>query len=187
MFYDEQGEHVRTKKEILGENGEDRKGCKIIKKGEIYECSLFTAKNKLFKQDEFVDEVKHFYTELINTLVKDDKEKLDFFDENGLYLATKKIGKNNPKAEQIQTDNEYHMCWNCEVDRAIVNGVAETEIQQIKKKYISERIRESIDVLGNRPERFGTIFMSAVAVLAMLVSKVMQKAKELSAKLFGTE
>ncbi len=99
MFYDEQGEHVRTKKEILGENGEDRKGCKIIKKGEIYECSLFTAKNKLFKQDEFVDEVKHFYTELINTLVKDDKEKLDFFDENGLYLAPKKIGKNNPKAE----------------------------------------------------------------------------------------
>ncbi len=79
------------------------------------------------------------------------------------------------------------MCWNCEVDRAIVNGVAETEIQQIKEKYISERIRESIDVLGNRPERFGTIFMSAVAVLAMLVSKVIQKAKELSAKLFGTE
>lgn len=97
----------------------------------MYESKLFTAKNKLFKQDNFVDEVKHVYTELINTLIKDDKEKLHVFDENGLYLATKKIGKNNPKAEQIQTDNEYRVRWNREVDRA--SGVAETEIQQIKK------------------------------------------------------
>ena len=187
MFYDEQGKHVRTKKEILDENGDVRKGCKIVKKGEVYERNLFTAKNKLFKQDNFVDEVKHFYTDLINTLVKDDKEKLHVFDENGLYLATKKIGKNNPKAEQIQTDNEYRMRWNREVDRAIISGVAETEIQQIKKEYISDHIKESIDIFGSRPERFGIILMSAVAVLAMLISKVLQKARELSAKLYDTE
>jgi len=143
--------------------------------------------NRLFKQDNFVDEIKHFYTDLINTLVKDDKEKLHVFDENGLYLATRKIGKNNLKAEQIQTDNEYRMRWNREVDRAIISGVAETEIQQIKKEYISERIREFIDIFGNQPERFGTILMSAVAVLAMLISKVLQKARELSAKFFATE
>ena len=186
MFYDEQGKHVRTKKEILDENGDIRKGCKIVKKGEVYESKLFTAKNKLFKQDNFVDEVKHVYTELINTLIKDDKEKLHVFNENGLYLATKKIGKNNPKAEQIQTDNEYRVRWNREVDRAIISGVAEMEIQQIKKEYISDRIKESIDIFGSQPERFGTILMSAVAVLAMLISKVLQKARELSAKLFDT-
>ena len=112
MFYDEQGKYVRTKKEILDENGNVRKGCKIVKKGEVYERNLFTAKNKLFKQENFVDEVKHFYTDLINLLVKDDKEKLHVFDSSGLYLATKKIGKNNPKAEQIQTDNEMRMRWN---------------------------------------------------------------------------
>lgn len=187
MFYDEQGKHARTKKEILDENGNVRKGCKIIKKGEIYERNIFTAKNKLFKQGDFVDEVKHFYTDLINTLVKNDKEKLHVFDENGLYLATKKIGKNNPKAEQIQTDNEYRMRWNREVDRAIVSGVAETEIRQIKKEYISDRIKESVDIFGNQPERLGAVLMNAVAVLAMLISKVLQKARELSAKLFDTE
>ena len=187
MFYDEQGKHARTKKEILDENGNIRKGCKIIKKGEIYERNLFTARSKLFKQDDFVDEVKHFYTDLINTLVKDDKEKLHVFDENGLYLATKKIGKNNPKAEQIQTDNEYRMRWNREVDRAIVSGITETEIQQIKKEYISDRIRESVDVFGKQPERLGTILMTAVGVLAILISKVLQKTRELSAKLFDTE
>ena len=134
-----------------------------------------------------MDEVKHFYTDLINTLVKDDKEKLHVFDENGLYLATKKIGKNNPKSEQIQTDNEFRMRWNREVDRAIISGVAETEIQQIRQEYITDRIRESIDVFGSQPERFGTILMSAVAVLAMLVSKVLQKARELSGKLLDIE
>lgn len=95
------------------------------------------------------------------------------------------------KLLQLFTDrfkeNEYRMRWNREVDRAIVSGVAETEIQQIKKEYISDRIRESLDVFGNQPERLGTILMSAVAVLAMLVSKVLQKARELSAKLFDTE
>ncbi len=72
------------------------------------------------------------------------------------------------------------------VDRAIVSGVAETEIQQIKNEYISDRIKESIDVLGNQPERLGTILMSAVAVLAMLISRALQKARELSARLFDT-
>ena len=40
MFYDENGKHVRTKKEILDENGQIREGCKIIPKGEAYELSL---------------------------------------------------------------------------------------------------------------------------------------------------
>ncbi len=187
MFYDENGRHVRTKKEILDENGNVRKGCKIVKKGEVYERDLFTAKNKLFKQEDFVDEVKHFYTDLINLLVKDDKEKLHVFDSSGLYLATKKIGKNNPKAEQIQTDNEMRMRWNCEVDRAIVSGVSETEIQQIKKKYITDRIRESVDIFGSQPERLGSIIMTAVTALALLISKVLDKARELSAKCFEKE
>ena len=37
MFYDENGKHVRTKKEILGEVRQLRKGCKIIPKGVVYE------------------------------------------------------------------------------------------------------------------------------------------------------
>lgn len=109
------------------------------------------------------------------------------FDSSGLYLATKKIGKNNPKVEQIQTDNEMRMRWNCEVDRAIVSGVPETEIQQIKKKYITDRIRESVDIFGSQPERLGSIIMTAVTVLALLISKVLDKARELSAKFFEKE
>ena len=64
MFYDEHGHHVRTKKEILDGDGNIRKGCKIIKKGEVYERKIFTVKNERFKQESFLDKIKVFYTHL---------------------------------------------------------------------------------------------------------------------------
>ena len=184
MFYNEQKKHVRTKKEILDDNGNVRKGCKIIKKGEVYERSLFTAKNKLFKQEHYLDEAKHFYTDLINLLIEDDKNKLHVFDKNGLYLATKKIGKNNPKAEQIKEDNEVRMMWNHEVDRALVSQVPAVEIRQIKKEFITDRIRTSIKVWGNRPELLLNIILTATKALALLTSKILTAARELKNKLF---
>ena len=184
MFYNEQKKHVRTKKEILDDSGNVRKGCKIIPKGEVYERTLFTAKNKLFKQEHYLDEAKRFYTDLINLLIEDDKDKLHVFDKNGLYLATKKIGKNNPKAEQIKADNEVRMLWNHEVDRALVSQVPEDEIRQIKNEFITDRICNSIRVWGNRPELLLNIILTATKALALLIFKVLTAARELKNKLF---
>ena len=184
MFYNEQKKHVRTKKEILDDSGNIRKGCKIIKKGEVYERTLFTAKNKLFKQEHYLDEAKCFYTGLINLLIEDDKDKLHVFDKNGLYLATKKIGKNNPKAEQIKENNEVRMQWNHEVDRALVSQVPEKEIRQIKNEFITDRIRQSIDAWGRQPDLLANIIMNATTRLALLISKVLTAARELKNKLF---
>ena len=184
MFYNEQKKHVRTKKEILDDSGNVRKGCKIIKKGEVYERTLFTAKNKLFKQEHYLDEAKRFYTDLINLLIEDDKNKLHVFDRNGLYLATKKIGKNNPKVEQIKEDNEVRMQWNHEVDRALVSQVPEDEIRQIKKEFITDRIRSSIKAWGNCPELLANIIRGATNRLALLIHDVLKTARKLKNKLF---
>lgn len=54
MFYDEQGKHVRTKKEILDTEGKVREGCKIISKGSVYDSRMFTNKNQYFKSEEFL-------------------------------------------------------------------------------------------------------------------------------------
>ena len=116
MFYDENGKHVRTKKEILGEDGEIREGCSIVKKGEVYEKKLFTAKDERFKSNSFLDEVKHSYTDLINIYVQDEKQKLLVFERGSVYLATKKIGKNNPKAQEIEADNQKRREWNRAVE-----------------------------------------------------------------------
>ena len=112
MFYDEQGKHRRTKKEILDEQGNLRAGCSIIPKGEVYESHIFTKKEEWFKSDAFTREVKEMFTEIINSHVKERAEKLSVFQQGGVYLATKKIGKNNPKEAEIRADNEARQEWN---------------------------------------------------------------------------
>ena len=185
MFYDEQGRHVRTKKEILDGDGNIRKGCKTIKKGEVYERKIFTVKDGRFKQESFLDEAKVFYTDLINQMVIDDKDRLSIFDKNGPYLATKKVGRNNPKAEEIKADNEIRMEWNRAVDRALVSGVSETEVVQLKKAEITDRVKESVEQNGRKPELFGDIVKAAIALLEKLIAKVMQKIMDFVAKGIG--
>lgn len=71
VFYDEAGKRVRTKKEITDEDGKIRKGCTVIKKGEVYESHLFTTKDGRFKSEPFLREVKAVYTDLINRHISD--------------------------------------------------------------------------------------------------------------------
>ncbi|MFR7842855.1 MAG: MobA/MobL family protein [Gallintestinimicrobium sp.] len=178
MFYDENGKHVRTKKEILDEAGQLRKGCKIIPKGEVYERTLFTIKDSRFKNDRFLDEVKRSYTDLINIYVKGDKQKLRVFDRNGVYLPTKKIGKNNPKAEQIRTDNQYRTMWNQTVDRALISGVPEEQILEVKQSEIGQKVKASIQKSGRNPALFKSLIMMAIYALELLISKVFKMTLE---------
>ena len=108
-------------------------------------------------------------------MVIDDKDRLSIFDKNGPYLATKKVGKNNPKAEAIKADNEIRMEWNRAVDRAIVSGVSETEVMELKKTEITEKVKESVEQNGNKPELFGEIVRAAILLLECLIIKAIQK------------
>lgn len=187
MFYDEAGKHVRTKKEILGEDGQIRKGCKVIAKGEVYERNLFTTKDVRFKNEGFLDEVKRSYTDLINLYVKDDKQKLKVFDRNGVYLPMKKIGKNNPKAEQIIADNEVRTKWNQTVDNALVAGISEARIKEVKRTQISQPASQSIKQSGRHPELFSQLIKLAVGTLEMLIRRIfdMVSAREKEASKTG--
>lgn len=63
MFYDESGKHVRTKKEILSSDGELKPGCKIVKKGEVYEENFFEKKNPFFKSKRLLTRQRNFMPE----------------------------------------------------------------------------------------------------------------------------
>ena len=65
---------------------------------------IFTKKDEWFKNKAFTKEVKELFTDTINRYVKEESEKLSVFLQGGIYLATKKIGKNNPKAEEIKAE-----------------------------------------------------------------------------------
>ena len=187
MFYDEKGNHVRTKKEILDEEGNIRKRCKVIHKGEVYERQIFSIKDKIFKAENFLDTVKQDYTNLINQYVRDKSQRLEVFERGGMYLATKKIGKNNPKATEMEADNQKRMQWNEAVDRALVTGVPKTEIMQIKKERITDRIAMSISMFGNVSGKLGAIIGTAIAVLEMRITDILTRAKEFAEKIFYRE
>ncbi len=161
------------KKEILNENGEIRKRCKIIPKGEVYERKIFTTKDERFKDEKFLDEVKKSYTKLVNLYVLDDKQKLQVFDKNSVYLPTKKIGKNNPQEEQITRNNEVRQQWNQTADRALVSGLSEEKIMAVKQTEITDKIKQSVGRNGKQPILFVRIIKAAISVLELLICKML--------------
>lgn len=171
MFYDEQGKHRRTKKEITDENGNIRAGCSIIRKGEVYESHIFTKKEEWFKSKAFTKEVKEMFTEAINHYVKEESEKLSVFQQGGVYLPTKKIGKNNPKEAEIRADNAARQEWNRTVDVALVEGIPEENILKIKQEKINEKAVESIREHGWIPDMFRQIVGGAKDFLQELIFK----------------
>jgi len=171
MFYNEQGKHVRTKKEILDADGNIRRECRVIPKGNVYEQRLFTNKEPCFKSEKFLDDEKKCYTELINQFVENPKEKLMVFAKGSIYLPTKKIGKNNPKSEEIKADNEVRTQWNQTVDMALVEGVPEAEIMTVKKEEISQKVWKSIKEQGKMPGLFRRIVLMAKKILEHIIQK----------------
>ena len=171
MFYDEQGRHRRTKKEVLDEQGNLRVGCSIIPKGEVYESHIFTKKDEWFKNKAFTKEVKELFTDTINRYVKEESEKLSVFQQGGVYLATKKIGKNNPKAEEIKADNAARQEWNRTVDVALVEGVPEENILKIKQEKITDKTLQSIRTYGWLPDMFRQIIRGAKDFLQEVIFK----------------
>lgn len=177
MFYDEQGKHRRTKKEILDEQGNLRAGCSIIPKGEVYESHIFTKKEEWFKNKAFTKEVKELFTDTINRYVKEESEKLSVFQQGGVYLATKKIGKNNPKAEEIRADNAARQEWNRTVDMALAKGVAEESVMEIRKREITDKVVLSVLENGKQPGLLLMILMGAVRFLMEYVRKIQMPPK----------
>ena len=169
VFYDELGKRVRTKKEITGEDGQIREGCTVIKKGEVYESHLFTQKDEVFKNKLFLDEVKQFYTVLINQHIHDPERRLKVFDPNSVYLPTKKIGKNNPKAAEIEADNATRQDWNRTADMALVSGIAEAKIIEIKNEHVYNEATRSVQKHGWLPGLFRGIIQKAKEILQVLI------------------
>ena len=57
------------------------------------------------------------------------------------------------------------MEWNRTVDRAMVSGVSDAEIAELKKAEITDRVKESVEQNGQKPELFGDIVTAAVLLL----------------------
>lgn len=169
VFFDKTGKRVRTKKEITNEGGKIREGCTIIKKGEVYESHLFTVKDDRFKSEPFLREVKEVYTDLIIRHISDPEQQLKVFDKNSVYLPSKKIGKHNPREEEIKADNAARQEWNRTADMALISGIGETKILEIKQAEIHDKVSQSIRKSGWLPNLFRSIVDKAKEFLQNLI------------------
>ena len=123
-------------------------------KGEVYETNFFQPKKEEFKTNAFLENMKQIMTDAINGIVKDENEKLQVFQKGGPYLATKKIGKNNPKEAEIKADNYLRQEWNRNVDRALLTGASEVEVMAAKQSQIDVPVAESLREHGQDPKLF---------------------------------
>ena len=174
-YYDPQGKHVRTKKEATDAKGNLLPGYSKIPKGEVYENHRFDSKDKRFKDKDFLDEAKEFFTETLNPYLSD-KTKLQVFPKNSPYLATKKIGKNNPRAEQIKVENQLRDEWNKQVERARQLKVPYKSMQHVKRRLITDHIYKSRKAANGRydPVSFHTILSGATRVLGVMIRRSMK-------------
>ena len=91
------------------------------------------------------------------------------FDKNSVYLPTKKIGKNNPKAAEIEADNTARQEWNRTADLALVSGIEETKILEIKQTEIHDKAGQSIRENGWLPNLFRSIVGKAKEFLQAII------------------
>ena len=169
VYYDEHGKRVRTKKEITGEDGKIRKGCTVIAKGEVYESHMFSVKDDRYKSEPFLREIKESYTDLINRHISDPEQHLKVFDKSSVYLPTKKVGKNNPRAAEIEADNTARQEWNRTADMALITGIAEATILEVKQAEIHNKVSQSIKSKGWLPNLFRSIVGKAKDFLQSLI------------------
>ena len=86
-------------------------------------------------------EVKEIYTNLINRHIFDPEQQLKVFDKNSVYLPTKKIGKNNPKAatkEQRRSPEKQSVLKHL---REMQDKNRQKPPQRQRKKYIDRNSR----------------------------------------------
>ena len=84
-------------------------------------------------------------------------------------MPTKKIGKNNPKAAVIEADNAARQEWNRTADMALLSGIEEEKILEIKRTEIHEKTSRSIKSKGWLPNLFRSIVNKAKEFLQNLI------------------
>lgn len=82
---------------------------------------------------------------------------------------TKKIGKNNPKAAEIKADNATRQDWNRIADTALVSGIAEAKIIEIKNEHVYNEATRSMQKHGWLPGLFRGIIQKAKEILMGLI------------------
>ena len=109
------------------------------------------------------------------------------FPKNSPYLATKKIGKNNPKAKEIRETNVLRKKWNIHVDVAIRRGAPRESLMTVKHELISKPAAESIKESAGKsdPDKYNSILARAIAIITEMCMILSSRGRETWAEAWG--
>ena len=115
----------------------------------------------------------------MNQPLRDD-QKLQVFPKNSPYLATKKIGKNNPKADEIRRTNDLRRRWNVQVDHALKRGAPPESLMAVKRELITRPVAETIKQSGGRkePDKYDSILVRAVLIITEMCRSLSKYGRE---------
>ena len=96
-----------------------------------------------------------------------EEDKLTIFPRGGPFLATQKIGKNNPKADEIRRINDLRWRWNNQVDHALKRGAPPESLLTVKSELITKPVAESIKNSEGKkdPDKYDGILVRAVLII----------------------
>lgn len=106
--------------------------------------------------------MKNLYAEKINEKSSDTGYMMAVFDREGPYLPTKKIGKNNPKADFIKENNKARIKWNTSVSKALHWEIPAVLIIAVKKSEVLKPMKEALS--GSRDK--GTALDAMTKIIA---------------------
>lgn len=181
LFFDEFGTRQYKKSAILDENGQLRDGCRIVKKGEVYERRLFGPVDHKFSEKEWLREAKsEWLLPLRNGVLKGDVDITEYNPATG-ELPQQHIGNNvyhaQPElAAKIEEYNEDVKEYNFAVQQGIIPRNVAVENAQNLKSHENKRSQE---------------LRNFIYMLRKEISEKMAKLKQhkslLDDKIFGAE
>lgn len=138
LFFDEEGKRHYKKVEILDDAGELRPGCKIVKKGEVYERRCFSSVDQTFSHKGWLREAKkEWLLPLRNGELRGDVEITEYDKASG-KLPQQHVGKTRnsdstavqDKITQIEQYNQNVRMYNRMVDAKLVPPSVAVDVQE---------------------------------------------------------
>lgn len=118
LFFDEQGKRCYKKSEVLGDDGQLRPGCRIVKKGDVYDTRYFGPVDSQFSSRAWLRDCKTSWVlPLRNGALRGDVEITEFSGRGG-KLPQQHVGnKARPEvASRVRAYNTLVKQWNALID-----------------------------------------------------------------------
>lgn len=167
LFFDEKGNRQYKKTSILDEDGKLRPGCKIVKKGEVYERRLFGAVDQSFSSKSWLKEAKsEWLLPLRNGVLRGDVEITEYNPASG-ELPQQHIGKNveygaPETAATIEAYNEKVKKFNQMVREGIISKENALFVQKKEKHTKRDKGKALSRLIKQLMEAYHKFFNSRI-------------------------